>query len=179
MSTVLLFTCSEYGHANVNLAISYELVLAGVDVHIASFPFLTSRVSSLQELIARHALHSGKPTGTVVFHECKGFPSYSDVLEKRGVRLTNLRHPRGLLGALGSYSKLVTLVPPWSPTEYLAGIENCKEIITTVKPDIVVIDKPFYVAWDACNLLKQKFILVLPNSIKEIAMTVQPYLAFL
>ena len=70
--TVLIFTYPEYGQANVNLATSYELALAGVNVYIAPFPSLRARVSRLQELIDRHASRSsGKPTGSVIFCECR------------------------------------------------------------------------------------------------------------
>lgn len=91
LSTVLIFTYSEHGQANVNLATSYELALAGVNVHIASFPSLEARVARLQELIDRHASRSSaKPTGSVIFRECKGITPHWEAHAKHGVNDTNL-----------------------------------------------------------------------------------------
>ncbi|KAH0828098.1 glycosyltransferase family 1 protein [Lanmaoa asiatica] len=180
LPTVLIFTYPEYGQANVNLATAYELALAGVNVHIASFAPLGTRIPRLQELVVRHASRSSsKPTGSIVFHECKGVASWADALHKHGVDKTTMPHSHGVAGALESYSKLDFLLFPWSQDEHLASIESCKEIIATTKPNVVVIDILFNSAQDACKLVDQKFMVIVPNSIWEVAAIVQPYLAAL
>jgi hypothetical protein len=176
--TVLIFTYPEYGQANVNLATSYELALAGVNVYIASFLSLSTRVSRLQELIDRHASRSnGKPVGSVIFHECKGITPYSEAVEKHGLNVANAPHPPGLSGASESYSRLGPSLFPWGPEEYLAAIATCKDIIATTKPDVVGVDPHFFAAQDACKLADQKFMVISPTGIKEAAVNVQPYLA--
>ena len=180
LPNVLIFTYPEYGQANVCLATSYELALAGVNVHIASFASLSARISRLQELVVRNTSHSsGNPTGSVNFRECKGFTPWDEAVTKHGVTPATVRHSHSLSGALESYSKINVLMHPWGREEYLAAIESCKEIIATIKPNMVVTDTLFYPAMDACNLLDQKFMVILPNSIMEVASRVQPNLAAL
>ncbi|KAG9316542.1 glycosyltransferase family 1 protein [Chiua virens] len=179
LTSVLFFTHSQHGQANVCLATAYELALAGVDVHIASFAPLKSRVSWLQDLATHHSSRSNRRhTGSIVFHEFKDFPSIEDALHKLGQRIQDLRHPHGIVGALKSYSKMFTTVFPWSPQEYLIAIENCKKIVETITPNVAVIDMFLYPAKDACELVNQKSVVILPNSIKEVAAKVQPYLAY-
>ena len=178
LPTVLIFTYPEHGQANVNLATSYELALAGVNVYIASFPSLRPRVSRLQELIDRHAsCSSGKPPGSVVFHECKGITPWREAIRKHGVHAASLPHPPGLSRASENYRKLEVTLFPWDQEEYLAAIEGCKEIIAAIKPNVVVVDTMFYSALDACKLVNQKCIVMSPVGIMEAAVTVQPYLA--
>ena len=180
LPTALIFTYPEYGQANVSLATSYELALAGVNVHIASFASLSTRVSRIQELIVRNTSHSsGNPTGSVIFRECKGFTPWQEALAKRGITIPALRHSHNVSGALESYAKVTFVMHPWGQEEYLAAIESCKEIIATIKPNTVVIDTIFYPAMDACNLLDQKYIVISPMSILEVALRVQPNLAAL
>ncbi|KAI9568651.1 hypothetical protein HD554DRAFT_2021844 [Boletus coccyginus] len=176
--TVLIFTYPEHGQANVNLATSYELVLAGANVYIASFASLKARVSCLQELIDRHpSRSSGKPIGSVIFRECEGVTPNWEALAKHGVTAANLPHRYGVPGALEGYSKIGPVLFPWSPEEYLTAIATCKEIIATTKPDVVTVDPLFYAAHDACQLMDQNFIVMLPTGIKESVTRVQPYLA--
>jgi hypothetical protein len=178
LPTVLIFTYPEHGQANVNLATSYELALAGVNVCIASFPSLRDRVSHLQELIDRRAPRSsGKPPGSLIFRECKGITPNWEATESHGVNDANIPHPYGVSGALECYSKIAPLLFPWSPEEYLAAIATCKEIIATTKPDVVGVDPLFFAAQDACKLSDQKFMIISPTGIKEAAVKVQPYLA--
>lgn len=180
LPTVLIFTYAEYGQANVNLATSYELALAGADVYIASFASLTTRVSRLQELILRHTSHGGDgPIGSVDFLECKGFASWEEAIGKHGMTIPGFRHPHGVWGALEGYSKFDVGMCPWGQEEYVAAIESCKGIVATIKPNMVVIDILFYAAMDACDLLEQKFMTILPNSIMDIAAGLQPYYAAL
>lgn len=177
LPTVLIFTLSEHGQANVNLATSYELALAGVNVYIASFLPLKNRVAQLQELIDRHASHSTNPRGSVAFREIKGIASYKEAVEKHGFNSANCLHPHGVSGALESYARLDIPLFPWSQGEYLTAIAILKEIIVTVKPNAVGVDPLFSIAQDACKLADQKFVIISPVSIKEAAANVQPYLA--
>ncbi|KAI9568646.1 hypothetical protein HD554DRAFT_2021909 [Boletus coccyginus] len=175
--TVLIFTYPEHGQANVNLATSYELALAGVNVYIASFPSLRVRVSRLQELIDRHpSRSSGKPIGSVTFRECEGVTPNQEAIAKHGVITANLSHPYGVPGALEGYSKLGPVLFPWSPEEYLTAIATCKEIIAITKPDVVTVDTLFFAAQDACKLADQNFMVMLPTGIKESQTQVQSYL---
>ena len=179
LPTVLIFTYPEYGQANVNLATSYELALAGVNVCIASFASLRSRVVRLQELIDRHASRSSTgPTGSVVFRECKGITPNWEAQAKQGVTAANLPHPCGVLGALEAYSKLGVMVFPWRHQEYLAAIAVFQDIIASTKPDVIGVDACFFAAQDACRLAGQKFIFISPTGLKESSTpNMQPYMA--
>ncbi|KAF8555816.1 UDP-Glycosyltransferase/glycogen phosphorylase [Imleria badia] len=178
LPTVLICTYPVHGQANVNLATAYELALAGVNVHIVSFALLKKRVDRLQELVDRHASRSsGKPTGSVIFCECKNVTSYVDVSRRNRLAAANLTHPCGVRGALQSYRNLGPVSFPWGKEEYLAIIANFKEIIATTKPDVAVVDPLFLAARDACKLMNQKFIIMSPTGIKEATVDMQPYLA--
>jgi hypothetical protein len=51
LKKILLLTSSEYGQANVVLAVAYEMLLRQQhEIHIASFAPLKGRVESLNEL---------------------------------------------------------------------------------------------------------------------------------
>ncbi|KAF8555818.1 UDP-Glycosyltransferase/glycogen phosphorylase [Imleria badia] len=177
--TVLILTYPEHGQANMNLATSYELALAGANVHIASFAALGTRVVRLQELIDRHASRSsGKPTGSVSFHECRGITPNWEAQERHGVHAANLPHPCGVVGAVEGYSKIGAALYHWSQEEYLAVIAVVKEIIATTKPDVVGVDPLFFAAQDACRLAGQKFMIMSPTGLKESGTaSVQPNLA--
>ena len=178
LPTVLFFTYPEHGQANVSLATSYELALAGVNVYISSFASLRARVARLQELIDRHHSRSGgKATGSIIFCECKGVTSYLEALARHGVNMANLPHPPGVSGALELYSKTAAVCFPWGPEEYSAAIESCKEIITTIKPNLVVADSLFFAARDVCQLVDQKFMIIYATGLKEAATPLQPRLA--
>ncbi|KAF8551422.1 UDP-Glycosyltransferase/glycogen phosphorylase [Imleria badia] len=179
--TVLMLTYSEHGQSNINLATSYELALAGANVHIASFAALGARVARLQELIDRHASRSrGKPTGSVSFHECKGIaPSLgAHIFERHGLHAATLPHPCGVVGAVEGYAKVEAIFYPWSQEEYLTVIAVVKEIIATTKPDVIGVDKLFFAARDACRLAGKKFMIMSPTGLNESgAASAQPNLA--
>ena len=66
---------------------------------------------------------------------------------------------------------------PWSQEEYLAAVAICKEIIATTKPDVVGVGVAFFAAQDACKLADQKYMIMSPTGIKEVAIKMQPRLA--
>ncbi|KAF8555817.1 UDP-Glycosyltransferase/glycogen phosphorylase [Imleria badia] len=178
LPTVLIFTYPEHGQANVSLATSYELALAGVNICVASFASLRTRVVRHQELIDRHASRSsGKPTGSVVFRECNGDSPYAEAAGKNGINAATLPHPCGVLGALESYPKIGPFNFAWGQEEYLDAIASFKEVIAITKPDMVGVDPLFFAAQDACKFVDRKFVIISPTGIKEIAVNVQPYLA--
>ncbi|KAG6379763.1 hypothetical protein JVT61DRAFT_10300 [Boletus reticuloceps] len=178
LPTVLILTYPEHGQANVNLAISYELALAGVNVYIASFASLRPRVSRLQALINRHASHSsGTLPGSAIFRECKGVTPNWEASAKYGIHDANLPHPYGVLGAAESYSKIGSVLFFWNQEEYLAAITSIKEIIANTKPDVVGVDPLFFAAQDACKLADQKFMIISPTGLKESVVHMQPYMA--
>ncbi|KAN0085969.1 glycosyltransferase family 1 protein [Tylopilus felleus] len=177
--TVLFITYPEHGQANVNLATSYELALAGVNVCIVSFASLKSRVSRLQELIQRHASRTNNKTvGSVTFREIKGIiPNWEAQAKYYGIYDANIPHPCGVSGAVESYAKIAYILYPWNQEEYLAAIERVKEIIASIKPTMVGVDPLFFAAQDACKLSDQKFMFMSPTGLKECTTSVQPYMA--
>lgn len=65
--SILIFTCSEFGQANVNLAVLYELlrIKDGFDIHIASHKSLETRVRSVSADLDRHATFHAIPGPTI------------------------------------------------------------------------------------------------------------------
>lgn len=65
--SILIFTCSEFGQANVTLALLYELLRNdnGFDIHIASHKRLQSRVDTLTVDLDRKATFHAVPLPTL------------------------------------------------------------------------------------------------------------------
>ncbi|ORY67420.1 uncharacterized protein BCR38DRAFT_157791 [Pseudomassariella vexata] len=160
--TILFMTNSELGQASIVLAVAIELLLnPSLDVHIASFPPLSSIV----------------PDG-ITFHAIPG-PSMKQVLADRGIDFLP-RHPPGVRGAVQSYREaLPAVLAPWEPEQYLAIYEHCKGLIQEVDPTVVVLDGLFAAGSDACSVLKARHVILSPLTFKDHAMQEQPWLAAL
>jgi hypothetical protein len=93
---VLFLTASEYGEANVVLAVAYELLLRQkYEVHIGSFSPLQSRVEELNSLAAI--------PNPAVFHTVAG-PSINEILTARDDFFGP--YPPGIRGAIDSFKLL-------------------------------------------------------------------------
>jgi hypothetical protein len=177
---IILFTNSEYGQANVVLATAYELLLAGCDVHIASYvskgailgTLMPERVSELNEGSYGPVPKETKP---VTFH-CIREPSMTEALIRKGLEQSEFVHGPGVREALRMYPFMLKSVSAWKPDDYVHDVESCVEIIKLVDPDFIANERFCAPAVDACTLLSRKYVMLNPNTFKETLAVAQPYL---
>ncbi|PVH87699.1 glycosyltransferase family 1 protein [Cadophora sp. DSE1049] len=157
---ILFFTSSEYGQANVILAVSYELlILQKYEVHIASFAPLQGRIHELNELLPKQATPA-------VFH-CIAGPAALDALAAKDEFIGPFSP--GIRGALNTYRfTLPAMADTWSEFEYMSGYQRCLEIVGSVEPDIIIVDPLMSQGLEACNTLSRKYVVLSPNTFLEL-----------
>ena len=146
---VLFFTHSEYGQAQVHLAVAYELLSRpDLEVHFASFEKLRSRTAEVSELHQR--LNAGSKN-RIHFHLID-FPSMKDLVDIGNHKATfSPLHPCGYSGALQSYQNCAAILLCWTPEQYLAIVRRCSELVDEIQPDMVGTDSLFFQALDMCR----------------------------
>ncbi|TVY20796.1 Glycosyltransferase sdnJ [Lachnellula arida] len=167
LKKILFLTSSEYGQANVILAVAYELLLRReYQVHLASFAVLEDRIRELNELAATDN------STAAVFHTVTG-PSSSEALVARDKFIGPF--PPGIRGALDTYRvSLPAMANAWDEREYMLGYESCVHILQTVDPDIIVADPLFLQGLDACLKISPKCVVLSPNTFQDILRKRQP-----
>lgn len=174
----LLITNSEYGQANVFLAVAYELSLRpNVEVHIASFLPMKKRIAAIQNLV-----RAAGSSAIIHFHLVQG-KSFAEgmvaMTESGALGLGGMAHPPGFQGTIKSFEVIPLIAMPWSGQDYVEVYTSCLDIITTVGPHAILLDFLFRPGADACKKLGLKHIILSPNSLKEIVLDKQPWLSSL
>lgn len=164
---ILFFTSSEYGQANVILAVAYELLLRReYQVHFASFAILENRIRELNELAATD------DSTAAVFHTIPGASS-AEALNAKDEFIGP--YPAGIRGALDTYRvTLPAMANTWDEREYMLGYESCIHILHAVNPDIIVADPLFSQGLDACLKMSRKCVVLSPNTFQDILRKRQP-----
>lgn len=167
---VLFLTASEYGEANVVLAVAYELLLRQkYEVHIGSFSPLASRVKQLNNF----ATNVG--SSQAVFHTIAG-PSVDEILKARDDFFGPF--PPGIRGAIDSFKITIPVIATaWDGPGYMVGYKSCLEVISNVKPDLLVVGSLMNQGQDACQTLQKKYVILSPNTFREILSKQQPMLS--
>jgi hypothetical protein len=124
---ILFYTSSEYGQANVILAVVHELLLLQkYEIHIVSFGSLKYRIKSLNKVAAIYE------SCFAVFHQVPG-PSITDALEAKGEFLGP--YPPGIKGALATYrTTFPAMATAWGESEYMAGYQACIGFLESINP---------------------------------------------
>jgi hypothetical protein len=157
---ILFLTSSEYGQANVILAVAHELLLRQEhDIHIASYPSLQGRVKDLNALVPSN-------TSPATFH-IVAEPSLSQCLEQKNEFIGPYRP--GIRGALKTYRvTLPAMVTGWGISEYMVGYQSCVEILRGLDANLIVIEPGMFQALDACKTLSRNYVVLSPNTFQEI-----------
>ncbi|KAL0575337.1 hypothetical protein V5O48_006639 [Marasmius crinis-equi] len=180
---ILVFAYSDYGQANPMLSIVYELALMRpeVELHVASFTPLDTRLPDFQALLDRDRKRRAHPTHNIkdiVFHHCKGVTNMQAFgLYNGGMHA--MTHPSGIRGCFKATENLDYLAAPLEAEGYLESFFQCREMITTMNPDIVIVDSLFKPAIDACRESTQLFVVLSTMSYKECTTADQPVLSLL
>jgi hypothetical protein len=163
---ILFLTSSEYGQANVILAVAYELLLRqGYEIHIASFAPLQRRIDDLNALISKNAIPA-------TFHTIAG-PSLSQCLEQKDEFIGP--YPPGIRGALKTYRvTLPSMATAYNEAQYMAGYESCLKILSSVEPDLIVVEPMLDQGLDACKKLSRRYVVLSPNTFQELLRYKQP-----
>ena len=168
---VLLLTNSEYGQANVILAVAQELHSeSNFQIHVASFSALQSRVDHL-----RKPKKGPGDVSSITFHTVDG-PSGLEAFRRR-FGVSYMAHPPGVKGAVRSYNRLSEVFVAWDGPDYIQGFESCMEVVDSINPDAIVIDPLFRQGIDACRRLGRKYTILTPGSVKDLIAPIQPRFA--
>lgn len=173
MPTILFLTNSELGQASVCLAVAHEFLLRPTyTIHIASFAPLRSSISQLN-LRAISFLPVSSRSARVrpaTFHILPG-PSMKQALEQRDhfdASKAFCLHGLGFQAARQAYKDVLTkIVAPWGGEEYIAIYRECLNVVGRVHPDLVVVDPLFTPALDAVRSIRERFVVLSPNTFKE------------
>ncbi|KAK1749816.1 hypothetical protein QBC47DRAFT_439886 [Echria macrotheca] len=174
---VLLLTNSEHGQANVFLATSYALLTSfqheDVEVHFASFPAIEKAVASTSD----HARRTNPSARPIVFHPIDGIDMVSAwsrpelTAERESLKTVDTVQ---LVYAIRRMKLLLKVTLPWNGPEFVQIMDSIGCILAATRPAVVAVDPAFSPALTALRHLRQNFIVLSPNSIKDFAMPMQP-----
>lgn len=170
MKNVLFYTNSEYGQANVILAVAYELLIRQkYNVHIASFAPLKNRIPELNNLAL---LKSDGKASAATFHTVVG-PSAQEALLARDEFIGPF--PPGIHGATDCYrTTLPAMATTWEVSLYMSGYLSCLDILDSVSPDLIVCDPLMSQGLEACNARSRDCVVLSPNTFRDIMAKQQP-----
>jgi hypothetical protein len=168
LKKILFFTSSEYGQANVILAVAYELLLRRkYDIQIVSFAPLKNRIKDLNNLA------SSEHSDPAIFHTVLTLSMMEAIRSKGSIG----PYPPGVSGALKTYRiTLPAMATAWDGPDYMAGYEFCLERIRSINPDNIIIDPLFDQGLQACKTALRNYVVLSPNTFHEILRKQQPFL---
>ncbi|KAI1496621.1 glycosyltransferase family 1 protein [Biscogniauxia marginata] len=175
---VLLMTNSEYGQANVHLAVAHALLQQDdhVEVHIASFRPLRKSVLGISDLACRDA-PGARP---IAFHELPGATMFDALVRPRFNYFEKARKPLNFWTTLQN-TKIICHVAcgPWDADESVRIFRRTLEIIAEVEPDIIAIDNFLAPSLSACQHFRLRYLVLSPNTLKDFSLMFQPNMPFL
>ncbi|KAI1423191.1 hypothetical protein F5Y12DRAFT_758591 [Xylaria sp. FL1777] len=174
--TVLFFINAEYGLSNVHLATTGALLekYPGIDVHIASFPRLASKVAKVSSM-AREKFEAAKD---IQFHELPG-REYAQALSNQmggvgGKSARHLLHPPGVKGMNEIMRFIQPAMSPWDGDDHVEIFQRATEIIEAVDPAVVVLDLALRPTIDAAIQRDRLYTYLAPNVLADTFWSEQP-----
>jgi len=82
-------------------------------------------------------------------------------------------HSSDMKGALAGYKMIPIYICAWGPVEYVKGMDEVVRVVGEVNPDVVVVDPIFNIGIGACRSLGRKWVVLIPNTLKEAVGTQQ------
>lgn len=172
---VLVLTNSEFGAANNCLAVVHELLQIDPTLHIetASFHPIAATAEAAAEYAVRCA-PKGVEARRPIFRELSGLSRTQALVKKEpqlwqymGQRLTPWNAP-GFVRRTGSFFL------PWSAEGWVSIYRELEAIVRDFAPDYAVVDQMFGPGVTICRSREIPHILCVPNTLKEVALSVQP-----
>lgn len=173
MTKILLATNSEFGQANVFLAVGHALQAldSKVQVHFVSFAAISQPVSAASEYSVRCS--PGAQPWT--FHELDG-PSYFDAMVMDSARVSDILVKRpGFFTTVELQGLLSRFLLPWNGAGFIQVYQSFVRLVEDIRPDLVVVDCLFSPALSACHHIKSKHIILSPNTLKDFCAASQPW----
>lgn len=163
---ITFLTSSEYGQANVILAVVYELLLLQTyEIQVASFKPLEKRIQDINELVLNNAVPAR-------FHIVTGRSALEALTQKNEFIGP---FPPGIRGASKTYRiTLPAIATTWDEQEYMMGYESCIDILRFTSPDLIVIDPLMSQGLEACKAVSRDCVVLSPNTFQEICKKQQP-----
>ncbi|KAK8845351.1 hypothetical protein IAR55_006064 [Kwoniella newhampshirensis] len=168
---VLFLTCPERGQSNVHLSVLDWLVREHkdeVELHLGSF-------ESMRPLVK----------GDCTFHPItgKGLADYekrsdSDEDSSHSMNLGMVSQPPGMIGCLRAFTAIFSVMHPESPQDYLDTARDIERLLAELNPTLVAIDSLLDAAKDALIASKRPFVVLSPNTIREVGAAVQGLATF-
>lgn len=177
---VLFLANREHGACNVHLAVSHEFLVnhQDLEVHFVSFRALEKHVQAVSDQAAQRVPKAiFKP---IIFHPLDG-PSITETIAAQlNVEFCEaMTHPPGVAGAVKAYSNIATFAAGWTGEEHLKLYAAIAGYVKEIGPKIVVLDPVFIPGVEACRDLKVKYVMLSPNSLKDVLAAQQPWGAML
>ncbi|THU92235.1 UDP-Glycosyltransferase/glycogen phosphorylase [Dendrothele bispora CBS 962.96] len=177
---ILLICNSEYGQSSVFISVAYELCLSkyastlgpNTHIHIASFEELSPRITRLQQHLK--SLDSSSSEPHIHFHTLPG-PCFVSKLWGILGSSQALAHPPGFRGALQSFRCLDACMVPWTAKEYAEQLKFMEQLINDIDPIAILLDPMHRPAIDLCEKTGRSYMILSPNTPKEIVGMMQPY----
>ncbi|KAI0534908.1 hypothetical protein GGR58DRAFT_33846 [Xylaria digitata] len=175
--TVLFFTNSDFGQANVVLSTAYELLRQNrLNIHIASWAPLKPRLESLSQKVQDENLSRSIPA--ITFHDLASFPGFLEFAKKNANRRkADVPHPPGRLGAERIALLAVRFLSAWGPDAHLALLGWAADLTKELNPALIVVDPHLVPIHDMARSLKRKYSVLSPCTLAEGLISEQPWLS--
>ncbi|KAI0401914.1 hypothetical protein F4802DRAFT_618296 [Xylaria palmicola] len=175
--TVLFFTNSDFGQANVVLSTIYELLRQNrLDIHVASWAPLKPRLESLSQRVQDE--NPSQSVTPIVFHDLAAFPGFIEFAKKNANRRkADVPHPPGRLGAERIALLAVRFLSAWGPEAHLALLGWAADLTRDLDPGLVAVDPHLVPVHDMARGLKRKYAVLSPCTLAEGLISEQPWLA--
>jgi len=173
---VLFLTNNDYGPASLVLAIAYELVVHGCEVHIASFntnkelgPSLTNRVQDLNNGEYGALPKDSKP---ITLHLVDGQSVEQTYLTKKNIDLEGYTYIEACgARAASRNSKALLDIFDFENLAYLTGMKDLASVIKNIQPNVVAVDYLCAEARAAVTTLELRHYIILSHSSSKFIMT--------
>ncbi|KAI1261793.1 UDP-Glycosyltransferase/glycogen phosphorylase [Xylariaceae sp. FL1019] len=138
--SVLFFTISDFGYVNVVLATIYELLRENkVDIHIASFPPVQTRLDSLIRKVKDESPR--QPISPLTFHNLTEFPGFGTwAAQGKDKKKADVPHPPGRGGAGRVALLTLKALAIMEPEQYISLYDWSGDLTNKLDPALVVID---------------------------------------
>ncbi|EFQ36696.1 diacylglycerol O-acyltransferase [Colletotrichum graminicola] len=164
----VLFLCnSELGQAQIVLGVAANLIKEEkLQVHIASFPALRSRISQINGIFGR--------SNPIRFHALSG-PSMTQGYFENFDEVSDMCHPCGIQGAAHSYTLFPKIVATYNNDQYRLVIEACRNCILETCPALIVVDAQFWAGLDVCRNGSTPYFVITPSGLWGVIAGIQPH----
>jgi hypothetical protein len=177
-NSVLFLTNSEYGQSNVVLAVIHELLATDrLDIHVASWPVLESRIQALTSQRLEPKAKPGK--NQIKFHPIPGVGMLDATFKNYTISIDSIPHKPGYAGGTRFRELAPKVLACWTPEEHVAMVDWFGDLAMTLKPDLVVVDPFLSPAHDMVKKLNWKYAVLSPCSLAAALIPEQPRLAVL